>query len=195
MQYLGTQPLESERLLLRPFVVADAADMFRNWAGDSEVTKYLTWPPHADAEASRARIEFLQQEYGDPRTCDWAIVLKSLGQAIGSIGIVARSEETESVHIGYCIGRPWWQQGITSEAFSMVIRFLMEQAQVQRIDSRHDPRNPHSGMVMKKCGLTYEGTLRRSDWNNQGICDAAWYGLLREDYFKRKEAFHENADG
>ena len=37
---------------------------------------------------------------------------------------------------------------------------------------------------MKKCGLVYEGTLRKADWNNKGIVDACMYGLLGEDYFK-----------
>ena len=50
-----------------------------------------------------------------------------------------------------------------------------------RIECRHDPRNPNSGSVMKKCGMQYEGTLRCSDWNNQGICDACYYGILKSD--------------
>ena len=90
--------------------------------------------------------------------------------------------------MGYCLGRAFWRRGIMTEAFSEVIRFLFEEVGCLRVDSRHDPRNPHSGDVMKKCGLTYEGTLRQYDENSQGICDAAWYGLLREEYFERKEA-------
>ena len=49
------------------------------------------------------------------------------------------------------------------------------------VESRHDPRNPHSGMVMQKCGMRYEGTLRSADRNNQGICDTSWYALLRDE--------------
>ena len=41
--------------------------------------------------------------------------------------------------------------------------------------------NPHSGMVMKKCGMKYEGTLRSSDINNQGLNDSSWYAILRSD--------------
>jgi len=26
--------------------------------------------------------------------------------------------------------------------------------------------------------MKYEGTLRQSDWNNQGVCDASYYALL-----------------
>jgi|GEM_PF-5775817 len=36
---------------------------------------------------------------------------------------------------------------------------------------------------MLKCGLTFEGTLRNADINNQGICDASMYALLEEDYY------------
>ena len=34
---------------------------------------------------------------------------------------------------------------------------------------------------MKKCGMKYEGTLRKSDWNNQGICDACYYSILKSE--------------
>jgi|GEM_PF-6878161 len=34
---------------------------------------------------------------------------------------------------------------------------------------------------LEKCGMRYEGTLRAADWNNQGICDAAYYALLKTD--------------
>ena len=45
MNHLGTKKLETTRLILRPFVREDAAAMYRNWASDPEVTKFLSWPP------------------------------------------------------------------------------------------------------------------------------------------------------
>ena len=89
------------------------------------------------------------------------------------------------VHIGYCIGRTWWNKGYTSEALKELLRFFFEEVGVNRIESRHDPRNPNSGKVMLKCGLNYEATLRQSDKNNQGICDAAHYAILAEEYFEK----------
>lgn len=59
--------------------------------------------------------------------------------------------------------------------------FFFDIVGVNRMESRHDPRNANSGAVMRKCGMRYEGTLRQSDWNNQGICDASWYALLAEE--------------
>ena len=54
---------------------------------------------------------------------------------------------------------------------------------MNRVESRHDPRNVNSGKVMQKCGMKYEGTRRQADLNNQGICDASGYAILAEDYF------------
>ena len=47
MIHKGTITLETKRLTLRQFVVEDAEAMYRNWARDPEVTKYLTWPAHS----------------------------------------------------------------------------------------------------------------------------------------------------
>jgi len=68
-----------------------------------------------------------------------------------------------------------------------VIRFLFEEVKVNRIQARHDPANPGSGIVMKKCGLQYEGTLRKADKNNTGIVDVAMYGILAEEYWKEEK--------
>ncbi len=182
MNHLGTKTLETERLILRRFTMNDVPDMFNNWARDDEVTKYLMWTSHKNILVSKAYIEFLINGYAQPNMYDWGIELKEIGQVIGSIGVIRFDDKVEYVHIGYCIGKQWWNKGITSEAFSAVIKYLLEEVKVNRIESRHDPRNTGSGKVMKKCGLQYEGTLKESDINNQGICDASWYALLRKDY-------------
>ena len=62
-----------------------------------------------------------------------------------------------------------------------IIPFFFEQVEVKRIESQHDPQNPNSGEVMKKCGMQYEGTLRKADWSNKGIVDASVYSILAEE--------------
>lgn len=57
MKHNGTQRLDTERLVLRRFVNEDAEAMYKNWAADEEVTKYLTWPTHSSQEVSRRVIE------------------------------------------------------------------------------------------------------------------------------------------
>lgn len=182
MNHCGTRQLDTERLVLRRFVTEDAEAMFRNWASDPEVTKYLTWPAHASAEVSRAILRDWTAAYASPGYYQWAIVLKENGEdPIGGISAVGLNDDLSIVQIGYCLGRRWWHRGIMSEALKAVIDFFFDEVGANRIESRHDPRNPHSGMVMQKCGMKYEGTLRESDRNNQGICDACWYAILRSE--------------
>ncbi|MGX8686732.1 MAG: GNAT family N-acetyltransferase [bacterium] len=189
MNHCGTQFIETDRLILRKFSIDDAESMYRNWASDSEVTRYLTWPAHTSAEVSKAVLENWTASYAQKNYYQWAIILKSYGNdPIGSIGAVNMNDDISMVHIGYCIGRDWWHQGIMSEALKAVMDFFFDTVGVNRIECRHDPKNPHSGMVMKKCGMQYEGTMRSSDRNNQGICDACWYALLKSD---RKTPVHQ----
>ena len=185
MTHKGTITLETQRLILRRFAIEDAESMFRNWASDPEVTKYLMWQTHSDIDVSKAILESWVPLHQNPNYYNWAIVLKELGEPIGSIGVVKHKDVTKMVHIGYCIGQKWWNKGYTSEALKELIRFFFEDIGINRIESRHDPRNPNSGKVMMKCGLKYEGTMRQSDTSNQGICDTAWYAVLAEDYFNR----------
>ena len=185
MKHLGTRELETDRLILRRFAMDDAPSMFVNWANDPEVTKYLMWPYHESVDVSRAILDEWMPLYEQDDYYQWAIVVKENGpEPIGTIAVVHRDDAAEMAHIGYCIGQKWWNQGITSEALAEVIRFLFEDVGVNRVESRHDPRNPNSGKVMLKCGLQCEGTLRESDWNNQGRCDAAMYAILAKDYRK-----------
>ncbi len=182
MKHCGTQRLETERLILRRYINEDAPAKYRNWTSDAEVTKYLMWKTHPSPEYTQSITDECVKQYSDNKFYRWAIVLKENGdEPIGDIAVVRMDEEVSSVHIGYCIGRKWWHKGITSEALKAVMDFLFDVVGVNRIESRHDPRNPNSGKVMQKCGMKYEGTLRSSDWNNQGICDASYYALLKAE--------------
>ena len=182
MKHSGTQMIETERLILRKFVLSDSKAMYKNWASDTEVTKYLMWPAHKNMETSEEVTKEWVDSYSKNDFYQWAIVFKEESDfPIGCIGVTHMDKDVSMVHIGYCIGRKWWHKGITSEALKAIIDFLFNIVEAQRIESRHDPKNRNSGEVMKKCGMTYEGTLRNSDWNNQGICDACYYSILKSE--------------
>ena len=189
----GTQTIETRRLLLRRAIREDAEPMFRNWASDPEVTKFLTWSTHSNTAVSEMVIGSWLQEYEKDSCYQWMIVLKVIGEPIGSISVVRQNDRVEEAEIGYCIGSRWWHQGIVTEALNAVIEYLFTEVGMNRVAARHDPNNPHSGGVMKKCGMKYEGTHRACDRNNQGICDAAQYAILRREWQKPRH-FAEGID-
>ena len=186
LTHKGTQTIETSRLILRRAVREDAEPMFRNWASDPEVTKFLTWPTHDSVTVSEMVIGSWLQAYEKENDYQWMIFLKELGEPIGSISVVRQNDRIEEAEIGYCIGSRWWHRGIVPEALTAVIKYLFEEVGMNRVAARHDPNNPNSGRVMRKCGMKYEGTTHASDRNNQGICDADHYAILRRDWGKPK---------
>ena len=181
MEHHGTIEITTERLTLRPFRAEDAAAMYANWANDPEVTRFLAWPTHSSVEISQLVCDDWVSHYVQNDYYQWAIVLNEIGLPIGSIAVVHQDDKTAKAEIGYCIGRSWWHRGIVTEAMKAVMDYLFDSEGYQRIEARHDPRNPHSGAVMRKVGMQFEGTHRQSDWNNQGLCDASWYALLKSE--------------
>ena len=181
MKHLGTVTLETDRLILRRFRFDDAMDMYRNWASDPEVTRFLTWPTYETPETANGILKLWESGYEKTDFYQWAIELKEIGQPIGSISVVRLNEQVTSAEIGYCIGQPWWRKGITSEALGRVIRFLFDEVGMNRIEAKHDVNNPGSGKVMQKCGMAFEGIHRQADWNNQGLCDVACYAILKSE--------------
>ena len=182
LTHKGTQTIETPRLILRRAVRKDADAMFRNWASDPEVTKYLTWPTHSTVDISKRVLDSWIKEYKKEDYYQWMIVLKELGEPIGSISVVQQRQDIGQAEIGYCIGSRWWHKSIMSEALFAVMGYLFDEVGMNRVEARHDPQNPHSGGVMRKCGMKFEGVMRASDRNNQGICDAAHYAITRADW-------------
>ena len=178
MRHTGTQTIATERLTLRRFTIEDAENMYYNWASDPEVTKYLTWQPHKSVEETTEILQQWEEDYSKNDFYQWAIEVNDIEQPIGSINVVSLDEDVQSAEIGYCIGKSWWHQGYTTEAVEAVIRFLMAEVGAGRVWAQHDVANPNSGEVMKKAGMDYEGTLRQSAKNNQGIVDSAVYAKI-----------------
>lgn len=182
MEHKGAICLETDRLILRPFKIEDAEEFFNNWASDDEVTKYLTWPTHSSVEMSRSYMEFCINGYNEKNVYQWGMELKNSHELIGNISVVKIIDEIDSVELGWVIGRKWWGNGYTAEAAERLLEFFFTEVSVNRICAGHDIDNPNSGHVMQKIGMKYEGTLRQSGKNNQGIVDMANYSVLREEW-------------
>lgn len=185
LNHIGTKLLETQRTNLRPFRDEDAVDMYLNWAADDEVTRYLTWPTHKDLSTSEKITKLWVSGYGDMENYQWAIELKEIKGVIGTLSLMNIDNHNESCEVGYCIGRAWWNQGIMSEIFTEVIRFAFREVGFERVMARHNIANTASGSVMQKCGLQYEGTLRKVLKNNRGVLeDCKYYSILKEEYYE-----------
>lgn len=185
MEHQGSKTLYTNRLILRKLTLKDAKMMFNNWASDPDVTKYLTWPTHESIEVTKTILSIWKENYKNDNYYQWGIVLKDSNELIGAISIVNIIEHIQEVEVGYCLSKKYWNQGITSEAFKEVIRFMFEEVKVNRVAACHAVNNPISGKVMLKCNLKYEGTLRQKALTStKELCDVAYYSILKSEYEK-----------
>ena len=178
----GTRTIETPRLTLRRFVPEDAEDMYANWASDPEVRRFLTGPTHESVENSRRVIARWLPLYEGGAYFNWAIEDKETGGVIGAISVSGLNEDTRAADVGYCLGRAFWNRGIMTEALRAVMDYLFHEVGVNRVEARHDARNPASGRVMEKAGMRLEGVSRQSGKNNSGVCDEVLRAALRSDF-------------
>ncbi|MBQ8831131.1 MAG: GNAT family N-acetyltransferase [Oscillospiraceae bacterium] len=181
LTHKGTQTIKTERLTLRRYRVTDAKTMYETWARDERVTKFLTWQPHASADLTKALLEIWCADYEKDNNYNWVIEFE--GKIIGSITVVRQSERDELAELGYCLGHGYWEKGIMTEAAKAVIDFLFGEVGFNRISIEHAVKNPGSGKVAKKCGMTLEGTKREYFKAASGeFLDINEYSILRREW-------------
>ena len=182
MKAIGTQILQTERLILRRFVESDAEAMFQNWSSSAENLAYVTWDPHPDVEVTRNSIRNWVASYTNPNYYKWAICLKEKPeQVIGDISIVEMDDTDSSCEIGYVLGKAYWGRGIMTEALIAVLEFCFTQLDLQGVKARYASLNPASGRVMEKAGMSYLKTVINGVEQKGYLADLIYYQISRED--------------
>jgi len=183
---MTTQPtLQTERLLLRPFTLVDAAEVQR-MAGDYDVASVTGNIPHPYEDGmAEAWINTQQPNYEAGTQATFAITSRSEGILIGAIGLIVNLQH-QRAEMGYWVGKEHWNKGYCTEAASVVVRFGFEQLNLRRIEATHLARNPASGRVMQKIGMRQEGYFRQHIFKWGVFEDLVIYGLLPSDLLQNE---------
>ncbi|MEM7020899.1 MAG: GNAT family N-acetyltransferase, partial [Pseudomonadota bacterium] len=155
-----TQPiLATERLKLRGFQLADAPEV-QHLAGEWEIADTTATIPHPYEDGmAEAWIETHPDRLENESALSYAITLADNEQLIGSIGLHINKRHDQA-ELGYWIGKPWWKGGYCTEAARVLINHGFEVLSLYRIHAHYMARNPASGRVMQKLGMSHEGCLR-----------------------------------
>lgn len=179
MNHKGTKTIETQHLLLRKFETGDAKDMFKNWAGNSADTQYVTWEKHNAVSDSKHIIEkWLKRKYRN-KTYHWCIEEKTSGQAIGEIEIVDLYKDTQAADLVYCMGQDFKEAGLAKEALENIVHFLFKEVQLNRLSFNQDVNNTADCELALSLNFEYEGLQKNALANNAGIADKALYGAIR----------------
>lgn len=147
--------LETERLVLRHFTMADAPLIYE-LNKDADVVRYTGDPikdiPHAEQVLTNTILpQYSLYNYGR-----WAVHEKSTGLFIGWCGLKYRPERQE-IDLGYRFKKTAWGKGYATEAAVACIKYGFEKLDLKRIVGRAVPENKASLSVLEKCGMQYIG--------------------------------------
>ncbi len=156
----GRTILETERLVLREFVEADA-EAFHVLGSHPEIIRYTHDPGGGLKSVEHAReilrthplADYKKHGYGR-----WACVHRESGELIGFAGLKFL-EDLQEVDIGYRLRPEYWGLGLATEACRPIIDYGFEQRSLDEIIGLVLPENLASVRVLEKLGLRYQGPV------------------------------------
>ena len=174
--------LNTKRLVLRPFRLADAPELER-LAGAPEIAATTLQIPHPYPEGlAQLWIEGQPERFESREGVVFAVVLRRDAALVGCVGLTC-DPENSNAELGYWIGVPYWNRGYATEAARMVVAFGFAYFGLHRIKSSYFGSNPASGRVMEKIGMRYEGRRREQLFKEgRGFEDVVEYGILSGDF-------------
>lgn len=155
LNHEGTVALETDRLILRGLKMEDTSNVFKNWASDNEVAKFMRWNAHSDIKITEEWMKNCEEIMNDKTRYEWGIVLKTSNEPIGSIGAFINAEDPSRYEIGYALGKKYWGYGYATEALKCIIGFLFNRVGIKHFICSHAKDNPASGAVMRHAGFRY----------------------------------------
>jgi len=150
--------LETDRLVLRRPVAADAEAIFNRYSSDLEATRYLGWLRHTCIDETSAFLRFSDAEWERSPAGPYLIESRLSGQLLGGTGL--QFETPYRAAIGYVLARDAWRQGFATEALLAIVSVARD-AEVRRLYAICLPDHVASWRVLEKCGFTREAVLRR----------------------------------
>jgi [ribosomal protein S5]-alanine N-acetyltransferase len=147
--------IATARLVLRRLTADDAEAIF-TYAGDSEATRYMSWPKHRSLDDTRRFIEFALAHWEHQGI--GAYLIERDGVVVGSTGL--DPDGRERALTGYILARHAWGCGYATEACHAMMQ-LGRSLGFLRIGAQCHVDHLASARVLEKSGMRFEGILQR----------------------------------
>jgi len=168
--------LQTDRLLLRPCVMADADAICEILDNKAVASTTGSVPSPYTLAMAKAWLE--------PQANNWlsqsAAVFAICWTGPNDFGLEI-VEQDEKAEMGYWIAESHWGKGVATEAATAVMKFGFEMLCLNKIFASHMVRNPASGRVLEKIGMQKEGVFRDHVKKWGKFEDAVFYGILARD--------------
>jgi [ribosomal protein S5]-alanine N-acetyltransferase len=147
-------PITTERLIIRPFTLADLTAMHAVWSDPQVMTPIPS--QSYDWEKSQAKLgEKIshQARHGFGR---WAVIETASGTVIGEY-VLQYLEGGPEIELGYKLARPCWGRGLAAEAAQACLGWALAE-RPEAVVAIVDPTNTRSARILARIGMAREGT-------------------------------------
>jgi ribosomal-protein-alanine N-acetyltransferase len=150
-------PIETERLLLRPFKVDDAEALHAVW-GDPAAARFggPGWPRPATVQDTLRYLGPILAGQAERGYASWAVIEKASGRLIGDCGLFPADGVGPEIELAYGLAPDVWGRGYATEAAAACLLVGFDELGVERIVADVDPSNPGSIRVLEKIGMRLE---------------------------------------
>jgi [ribosomal protein S5]-alanine N-acetyltransferase len=143
-------PIETERLLIRPFEEPDA-DAMAEIYGDPEVMRHI-WLGALDGERTTALLEGYRSGQDEHGFSTWAVVEKESGTVVGDVGFGIHAPTGEP-ELGYTLAAAVWGRGYGLEAARACVDAAFAHLPFSRVVAKVEPGNEPSLRVAEQLGM------------------------------------------
>lgn len=147
-------PIETERLILRPFEAADAQAAY-GWFGDSLVMRFTPAGPDSSVEETMARLANYREHQITHGFSKWITLDRRTKLPIGDSGLLVLKDHGW-IDLGFRLAQPYWGKGLATEMASAWVRAAFGELRLDRLSAFVHPENVASIRVLAKLGFRQE---------------------------------------
>ena len=173
--------IESSRLLLREVYEKDLPEILE-LRGNPENMKYIPRPLITNLDEARIHMTIIQDRIKSNEGINWAITLKGNDKLLGIIGHYRIYPEHFRSEIGYMLLSEFQNQGITTEAIKLVLKYGFTSMNLHSVEAVIDPRNTASEKVLQKNGFIKEAHFIENEFYGGKFIDSVFYCLLKRNF-------------
>jgi len=149
--------VETQRLRMRPFLDTDYDDLLRLF-NDPEVMRFIGQGVR-NADETRKRLDAIIEHWNCYGFGLWALVHKADNRFVGRCGF-GYLHDREDAELAYALMKPYWGQGLATEAAQKAIEVAFERFALPRLMAVADVDNLASQQVLRKLGMSPTGELQ-----------------------------------
>lgn len=152
------ETLSTARLHLRCPVMDDAGAIFRSYAQDPQVCRFMIWVPHVSLAATEDFIASCVAAWAAGSRK--AFVITEIGKS-EPIGMLEARIQGSTVDIGYVLAASHWGRGFMPESIQSLTAAALQSPDIFRVQATCDTDNTASQRALEKAGFSREGRMER----------------------------------